>query len=506
MALALLCAMISSCREDVINPVKVDQYPPIFPDYIDVTIPDNIAPMNFCLVDDNGDALATEAVDVVVKGGRTGEIHIQDDYADFPLDQWRQLLNENKGEDLTFTVCAKTDGRWIQYKDFSMHISQYSLNDWGITYRTIAPGYEVGGFMGIYQRDIHSFDEYAILNVTAVTGQCINCHTPNRGKSDEYLIHLRGSKGGTMLKTSETDDPQWLNTKTDSTIASMSYSDWHPSGRYVAAAVGKVHQLFRVGERPVIEVFDYMSDVVILDVKTNQIILSPLLQTDGYETYPVFSSNGDTLYYCSAKWQNLPAEIEEIKYSLCKVAFDSQTGKIGDKVDTIKVEGLRAESQELEGDSSVINHPSSLTLPRPSYDGRWIMCCLSDYGIFPINHKEADLWLYNLATQQWKPLDMVNSQSSESFHSWASESHWFVFSSRRTDGTTCNPFFAVIDNEGNASRPFLLPQKNPLKYYQQRFESFNCPQFINEKMNLDAHLASHECLEGKRTNVTVKGQ
>lgn len=509
MALLLLGAMLASCREEVVNPTLIDRYPVIFPDYIDVTIPDNIAPMNFCLVDDKGEALDLETIDVVVRGGKSGEIHVQGDYADFPLDQWHGLLEENKGEDLTFTVCAKTDGGWTQYKDFAMHISPYPLTDWGITYRTIAPGYEVGGYMGVYQRDIHNFDEYAILNVTAVTGQCINCHTPNRGKSDEYLIHLRGDKGGTIVKTADRENPEWLNTKTDSTVASMSYSGWHPSGRYIASAVGKVHQLFRVGDRPVIEVFDYLSDVVILDVTTNQLILSPLLRTDDYETYPVFSANGDTLYYCTARWQNLPAEIEELRYSLCKVAFDSQTGIIGNEVDTIRVDGQwsmdDSQSQIQSQDSATVKSSvPSVTLPRPSYDGKWIMCCLSDYGIFPINHKEADLWLYNLATRQWKPLTAANSFHSESFHSWSTDSHWFVFSSRRTDGTTCNAFFSVIDDDGNASRPFLLPQQNPLKYYQQRFESFNCPEFINAKVDFDPRAASHECLNGKRKSVSVR--
>ena len=43
----LLATMLFSCTTNVQNAELVNEYPKIYPDYIDVTIPQNIAPLNF---------------------------------------------------------------------------------------------------------------------------------------------------------------------------------------------------------------------------------------------------------------------------------------------------------------------------------------------------------------------------------------------------------------------------------------------------------------------------
>ncbi len=50
----------------------------------------------------------------------------------------------------------------------------------------------------------------------------------------------------------------------------------------------------------------------------------------------------------------------------------------------------------------------SLTFPKPSFDGKYLMYTLSDYGTFSIWHHESDLWLMDLATGESRPLDEVN--------------------------------------------------------------------------------------------------
>ena len=93
------------------NPVKTEQLPTIYPDYIGVTIPADIAPLNFNFTD-----VAIDVMDVVVKGSKGGELHVQGDYADFDIDGWHQLTEQNQGGKLTVTVCVKKDGAWKQYK------------------------------------------------------------------------------------------------------------------------------------------------------------------------------------------------------------------------------------------------------------------------------------------------------------------------------------------------------------------------------------------------------
>lgn len=126
-----------SCNNSVTSPEVVNELPSIFPDYIGVTIPSNIAPMNFdCLGGEH------ERVDVMITGSKSGNIHVNDKQVSFPKDKWKELLTENIGDSLLFTVSIKSDGKWKQYLSFPMYVSSYPI-DYGIVYRKIAPGYEV---------------------------------------------------------------------------------------------------------------------------------------------------------------------------------------------------------------------------------------------------------------------------------------------------------------------------------------------------------------------------
>lgn len=482
-----LALFVCSCTRSVQNPQKIEESPDIFPDYVGVTIPVDIAPMDFSMSNKS-----VELIDVVARGAKGGELHVQGEYADFDIEEWHQLTRQNEGGDIIFTVCALEDGQWKQYQDFKMHVSKYRLDDFGLTYRRIAPGYEVGGNIGIYQRDIHTFDEFAIMEETAVPGQCMNCHTANKCSADEFLIHLRGDKGGTMVQKNRKQT--WLNTKTDSTKANCGYSYWHPSGNYIASSINNVHQLFFVRKERRIEVFDTMSDVLVIDTRSNELILDERLQTEDFETYPVFSADGKTLYYCTAKYCEIPVEYEKARYSLCKVAFDAERGKYGERIDTL----LNASP------SPDLPRGASYTFPRPSYDGKWLMYCVSDFGNFPINHKESDLWLMNLKTGEVRAIDEVNSDDSDSFHNWSTNSHWFVFSSRRGDGLFCKAYLASIDDDGKVTKPFMLPQRNPKKFYAEMFDSFNCPDFTKEKVDYDIRKGAKECMSGERVQVKIR--
>ena len=456
--------------------------PDIYPDYIGVTIPADIAPLNFNLVDDDIDYM-----DVVAFGNKGGKIHSKGKWADFDIDEWHQLTEQNRGGKITFTVQVVTGGNRIQYDDFDVYVSPYSLDDWGLTYRRIKPGYEVGGDIGIYQRDIHSFKEYAILTETAVPGRCFNCHTANRTNPNRITLQMRGEGGGTLIQK---DGKQtWVETKTDITQAAGSYSYWHPAGDYVAMAVNSVHQSFFTGTGQRIEVYHKFSDVEVLDTRSNELILSPLLFTNDLEIFPAFSADGKWLYYSTSKPCRVPAEYEKVKCSLCRIAFDTEKGAFGETVDTL-----------LNGPAT----DKSYVLARPSYDGRWLMYCVSSRGNFPVSQDDADLWLMDLKTGESRELTEVNSSQCESFHNWSENSRWFVFSSKREDGMYTKLYLASIDEQGKVSKPFLLPQRNPRKYYLEMMDAYNCPDFTKTKVELDAHEAYRQVFDNKRIQVKIK--
>ena len=476
------CLLLTGCSSKPTDVSIADQLPEIYPDYIGVTIPSDIAPLNFNFADEDIDG-----VDVVVRGSKGGEISANGDWADFDIDDWQTLTKQNKGGKLTFTVCVEKGGQWTQYKDFDVYVSNDDIDEWGLTYRRIKPGYEVGGDIGIYQRDLRSFDEYAILTETVVPGRCFNCHTANRTNPNRITLQMRGEGGGTMIQ--KDGHQTWVETKTDSTKAAGSYSYWHPAGDYVALAVNSVHQSFFTGTGQRIEVYHKFSNVEVLDTRSNELILSPLLQTEDLEIFPAFSADGKWLYYSTSKPCRVPAEYEKVKCSLCRIGFDAEKGQFGEVVDTL-----------LNGPAT----DKSYVLARPSYDGRWLMYSVSSRGNFPVSQNDADLWLMDLNTGESRELTEVNSSQSESFHNWSDNSRWFVFSSKREDGMYTKLYLASIDDKGRVSKPFLLPQRNPRKYYRELMDAYNCPDFTKTKVELDAHEAYRQVFDNKREQVKIR--
>lgn len=477
----LTLLLIASCTMESVHDAKQEtEQPKIYPDYVDVTIPVNIAPLNFCMADEK--ALV---IDAVITDSQGNSLHSQgDESLDFDIDDWHQLLANNRDGKLTVTVSAKYEDGWHTYRPFSISVSNDSI-DYGICYRLIEPGYEVWSKMGIYERDLSSFNERALIENTQFEG-CVNCHSFNRGNSADMSIHIRGPHGATLLRNNGGDFTAY-NTKTPKTIGFCVYPYWHPSGRYIAYSTNATSQLFHGSDPNRVEVFDTASDLQVYDVEKNELFLSPILRQDSiHETYPVFSADGRSLYFCAAR--AIPEnslKLDSLHYNLCRIDFDPNTGKFGSRIDTI----LCAEAQH-----------KSISFPRPSYDGRYLCYTLSDYGQFSIWHHEADLYLLNLSTGESKPMTGANSDDTESFHNWSTNSRWLVFSSRRDDGLYTRPYFCHVDANGTVSKAFMLPQRNPRRFYRERFFSFNVPDFIIAPTRFNTNKACRMINDDERKN------
>ena len=461
---------LTACTETVSDATQENILPQIYPDYTGVTIPVNIAPLCFNMADET--ALR---IDAVVTDSHGGSLHAQgEESVDFDLDEWHGLLAQNRGDSLSVVVSAKYEDGWHTYKPFSIYVSPDSI-DYGLCYRLIEPGYEVWSKMGIYERDLSSFEERPLIENTQFEG-CVNCHSFNRADPKDMSLHIRGPHGATLLRQ-DYGPVTAYNTRTDHTLGLCVYPYWHPSGRYIAYSTNTTNQLFHSAGRNRVEVFDTASDLQVYDVEKNELLLSPLLKQDSvYETYPVFSADGRSLYFCAAR--ALPEgshQLDSIRYSLCRIDFDPATGTFGDQIETV----VDAASQQ-----------KSVSFPRPSYDGRFLCYTLSDYGQFSIWHHEADLWLLDLATGQSRLMDGANSEDTESFHNWSTNSRWLVVSSRRDDGLFTRPYFCHVDKDGNVTKAFMLPQRNPRRFYRGRFMSFNVPDFITGPTHFDSRQAT----------------
>ena len=489
----LLLTVLCGCASAPDHPEKSSELPPIVPDYIGVTIPQEIAPLNFGID-------GTDRIDVIVRDSKGGEIHVNGDYADFDIDEWHALTRQNVGDSLIVTVCARQDGTWTQYQPFTIYVSSDPLGEWGVTYRLIPPGYESYGLMGIYQRDLANFDESAIIDNKDIGKQCVNCHTPNRTNPQQFTFHVRGDRGATVVgRDGQTDI---LAPRNEQLGGGMVYPFWHPSGRFIAYSTNQTHQNFHQTKDLRVEVYDDLSDIIIYRPDNHEIYLDSLLATkDHLENYPVFSPDGRTLYFCAAERQDsIWKNFRNVRYNICRIGFNPETGETEGQVDTLV---------------NARNIGKSANMPRISYDGRFLLYTLSDYGCFPIWHPEADLWILDLQTPNPTPntqhltpiscpLDEANSPDAESFHNWSLNSRWIVFTSRRHDGLYTKLYLAHIDSTGRASKAFRLPQRNPQEYDAETIWSFNTPDFATAPLTLDDTNLFREVMSQSRIPTTYQ--
>lgn len=419
-AILLLCALtLISCHRRSI--IQSNDYPDIFPDYIGVTVPETMTDLPFRMAD-----------------GRKCDIKKKID-----------------GDKITVSVSVKEKGVITRYADFPIYICKDEIDPY-IAYRLIEPGYESWNEMGIYQRELGSFEEKAIVTNRANGKGCVNCHSFAEGNPDKMLLHARGEGGGTVFINGE--DIHLTNLAEEGPHKQGTYPAWHPAGRYVAFSSNTTHQCFTLSGSQPIEVYDTASDIILMDTQTGDI--KPVPQMTGgdiLETFPGWSSDGNTLYFCAADNVSGIAENRgDIHYRLMGVNFSDG---------------------EFIGEPFTVFGSSNLSVSFPRANGDWILFTAADFGTFPIWHNEADLFLLNLKTGEIRNVEELNSNRTESYHSWSSNGKWLVFSSRRIDGRYTRLYLTHFDGEGHFTKPFLLPQKDPY-FNMLRLKSYNIPEFI----------------------------
>ena len=481
---AVLMCVVCSCSYNVTSDRQTDAEPSIFPDYKDVTVPCNIAPLNFSVTEENADAAAVK----VEYDGNVRFVKARNGLVSFGMRFWDSMMEDASGSDITMTVFVKKNGVWTSYRPFTVSVSEDEIDPY-LAYRLIPPGYTMWKEMSISQRNLENYRETKIYSNLQGKGNCVNCHTFRDRDPDDMLFHMRSELGGTYIFRDGIKEK--LDTKTDSTISALVYPYWHTSGDYVAFTVNTTNEVVHTRNRNVVEVFDEAADVLVYDVNRHEIVTSNLLSSDkAFETLPTFSPDGRSLYFCSSVAAlPMPERFREIKFSLCRIDFNPEDCSFGTQVDTL----FNARTED-----------RSVSFPRISPDGKYLVFALGDYGNFTIWHKEADLYCIDLSNGEVSPMSALNSDDAESYHSWSSNSRWLTFGTRRDDGLYTKPYFAYIDSEGNARKPFLLPQKNPLKYYQTHMYAYNIPEFVSGKVKYDGREIADFAREGKSMKLGYK--
>jgi hypothetical protein len=432
----------------------------IFPDYCDITIPANIAPLNFRI---------NEKADKYIvrfhgENDRGFIVKSTDGSISIPEKNWKKILITCQGRKLIIDIFYRQNGQWKYYDPITNHVAKDPIDGY-LIYRLIEPGYETWNKMGIYQRCLESFDESPVMINDLSDGNCMNCHSFCGNNSETMLFHVRAQHAGTILVRNGTIIK--VNTNTDSTISAGVYPSWHPEGRYVAFSVNRIVQSFHALPNKRIEVIDTLSDLILYDAENNRVLKkSTISSPDSYETFPSWSPDGRFLYFCSAKYHPYK-DYKNIRYDLLRIPFNAATEKFG-IVDTV---------------ISASKNSYSISFPRVSPDGKYLMYCHTAYGSFTIWHDDSDLNILNLENGTIDVPD-INSNRSESYHTWSSNGRWVVFSSRRINGLYTHLYITYFDNSGKSQKPFLLPQKNPDKN-NLLLKSYNIPELVKSKIRIN---------------------
>ena len=405
---AISVGLFISCENVKEAQTVSNSYPSVFPDYTFTAIPYNIAPLNFEVkgAQEIRADFAGEGVNLLTVTGKH-EIRI-------PKKKWKEMLDKLKDKDLEVTVSV-----WN------------SSSPEGVRYK---PGYEGWNMLGIYQRNLTSFEEKEIATNRADKSKCMNCHSFANYSPQQMIFHVRGEGGGTAL---------WK----DGELSKLPLETTGPK---------------KSGTYP-------MSDLILYDTQTKKVLTDKRFMDEAHwETFPAWSADGKSLYYCGALPKNMPIDYQNLHYSLCKVDFDEATGTFGERIDTIY-------NAERDG--------GSVSFPRLSPDGHYLLYTKAACATFPIWHKEADLKMLRLSDGEELDVEILNSAETESYHSWASNGRWILFSSRRLDGRYTRLFIAWMDEKGNIHKPFLLPQST-VEHNVLRTKSYNIPEFIKGEVTL----------------------
>lgn len=472
----VVCMLVlSGCRHVTLPSseatVNESTTPDIYPDYIGIMLPYNIAPLNFRINTDgaeyitslssplNGEKLLCKGKDVT-----------------WDEKNWHEFIRNNRAEDVVCDVYVKSDDtqKWHKHS-FKMHVSNDSIDPY-ISYRLIEPTFVYYNEILLCQRNLTNFEEKIIHNnfysVDDKKMSCMNCHVPrNHFSGNASQFHVRGHNGGTVII--EGGNVKKVDFSHGGKTPAGVYQAWNPVHNVIAYSQNGTEQYFFTEDPQKVEVLDEWSDLIIYDVDKNtvkQIFKTP----DLLETFPAWSPDGATLYFScakipeTAKTGELKEVYDSIKYDILSVEYDTVRNTFSEKIDTV----FSSSAMGL-----------SASLPRVSPDGRFLLTCVSEFGTFHIWHKKSDLWITDLLSGESYPLKNANSDQPDSYHSWSSNNRWIVFSSRRDDGFYTRPYITHIDSSGIASKAFVVPQKSP-DYYSELMKSYNVPEFMVREFDI----------------------
>ena len=487
----LLCMFLVACGvshpDEPTDFVDVADSPQLYPDYAWVTVPVNIAPLNFMVTEDSVEACVARletARGAVTYGAGTKVV--------IPQSEWQEMTESTVGGSIAVTLYTRRGGSWRRHPQFQIQVVADSIDPW-LTYRLIEPSYVAYEDLDIVQRNVTNFDEKVLVSnhLGKRREQCINCHSFQNYHSENWLYHVRGAGGGTMLYYK--GKPRLMTAmRRQGMMSNPVYPAWHPTLPLIAFSTNLTGQYFHTQDVAKVEVQDKASALVLYDVERDTMFQLPHTP-EKLDNFPTWAPDGRRLYYTSAYYvpfdtaevldRDMANHYQEVQYNLYYRDFDPETLSFGDEK---LLRDLQSEGQ-------------SASLPRVSPDGKSLLYASGHFGCFHVWHPDADIHLLHLdsLTAQSDSLALdkllaLNSSQAESYPSWSSNGRWIIFISRRDDGNYSRVYISYFDAEGHAHKAFALPQSDP-EHDRLLLKSYNRPEGgLDETQGLSPTLPTRE--------------
>ena len=444
-----------------------EKKPSIDPDYTSLTIPPNIAPLNFRILEDGRDYL----VRISTKAGKELNIRCPDGNCRIPAKPWRQLLQSCQGGNLLYDIFVQEIGaKWVRFKQFSNAVATEPI-DSHIVYRRLLPNKSSSTIRGIYQRDLESFRVSPLITTRDKTFECFNCHTFCQHDPNRFLVHTRLTHPGMNLVMD--GEVRKIDTEQAPMFRPLAYASWHPGGRHIAATCNSFLGHFP-SHNPLyyFEAVEKRGDLVVYDVEENSIgTTNAVFESKYIETHPCWSPDGKYIYFSRGEDTPVtaPRDLEKFKFDMMRISYNVDTHTWGSP-ETVKA------YSELG---------LSCAFPRPSPCGKYVLHILADKATYPIHQQSSDVYILDLASKEHRKLDAVCSDRAESYPRWSSNGRWFIFLSNRRDGISALPYMAYFDTDGQAHKTFVLPQKDP-DYYKDFIDTYNVVELVKSRVNIGA--------------------
>ncbi|MBI5008763.1 MAG: hypothetical protein HZB98_03755, partial [Bacteroidia bacterium] len=260
----IVAIFIIGCNEAENNTIVLKEREPVIePDYSGVTKPKNIAPMNFSILEDG----KSFTINVVSSKGQGFTVESSDGIVQFPIKEWKKILSESVGGLIKIEIISEDkDNKLQKYDPVFMNVAVEAMDRY-LCYRLLYPGYESWVEMKIVQRSTEDFRESSVFENQLLNDNCVNCHSFNQNNPDRFLLHVRGSVGGTYFV--DRDKITKAALRTENMPANAVYPSWHPSGKFVAFSSNKTVQSFHMHSEKNIEVTDMYSSMFLYDVEKN---------------------------------------------------------------------------------------------------------------------------------------------------------------------------------------------------------------------------------------------